>query len=206
MKTLCMLISFHQFQLDFVSHILSRSICLCMLIPSTSSFSCTYWCDTDFRFSNLCTDFLSLSFFSLRIFLTHFNRYTPKEWDRKIEKNMISAKLLIFCTIRFRPCCRDNFFCLSNFRDLILSFGFYRNLFHFVSLASNTSSIYWKSKPKKEWKKKKKWKKLYRMWFCGNIRYHNIYPFLIAHTHRFTFLPLEFMNVIQHRTNANVKQ
>lgn len=122
MKTLCMLISFYHFQLDFVSHILSRSICSWMLSASISSFSRTYWCDTDFRFSNLCTDFFLPSFFSLRIWLTHFSR------NRKIEKNMISAMLLIFCTIWFRPCCRDKFFsafqiskilyCLSNSAEI----------------------------------------------------------------------------------------
>lgn len=47
---------------------------------------------------------------------------------------------------------RQFFFCVSNFQDLILSFEFCRNLFFFflILLASNTSLIYWKSKPKKE--------------------------------------------------------
>lgn len=40
----------------------------------------------------------------------------------------------------------------------------------------------------------KKWNKLHRMWFCGNICYHNIYPFLITHIHsKIRILPLQFM-------------
>lgn len=148
MKTLCMLISFYQLRLDFVCRIFYLMAYVLMLRLRLLLLR-TLWSDTNFWFSNFCTDFF-LAFLHIRS--THFSWYTKSETERgQKSENTISVMLLIYCTIWFRPCCRDNAFQISTKMLNIVFWILTKSVSSiFMFCLFRTHRSYWKSKPKKE--------------------------------------------------------
>lgn len=197
MKTLCMLISFYQFRLDFVCRIFYH---MAFIMHACCSY---HFALTDaIRIFGFCI-FAQICFWLAHSLNTFQSQCVKWEWEENWRE--WKEKTLWRCLSRarfdFDRVVETTFFRLPDSQDVILSFGFWQNLFLVFLCFTFFETVCWeKVSPKKKntkWKKEKKhWNKLHRWWFCGNICCHNIYPFLIAHTRAHSqihILPLQFM-------------